>query len=107
MNTELGICCRCGEEIGPPFDRDSDCLCKQCYDDTHKVRPRHHTLWGSRWLKTPSEREDAAIRQEKIDERIDKEMRIEKIKEAMRQKAKSKFDDGKSQISNSVKSSAE
>ena len=77
MNTEYGKCCRCGEEIGPPYDRETDWLCKQCYDDTHKVRRRRTPRWGGRWLDTPYGREQAQKEQEEIDERIDREMRDE------------------------------
>jgi len=88
MLNEFGICCRCGGEIGPPFDRQTDWLCKQCYDDTHKVRRHPAVRWGNERLITPYERERSLEWQKEVDERIDREMK-------------------ESQIGNSAKSSAE
>ncbi|MFH1231170.1 MAG: hypothetical protein V1709_06695 [Planctomycetota bacterium] len=33
MLNEFGKCWFCGEKVGPPYDREDDSLCKQCFDD--------------------------------------------------------------------------
>ena len=76
MQTEIGICCRCGDEIGPPFDRLTDWLCKHCYDATHKPpRLRANPRKGNERLLTPYKRDKSLEWQEKIDEKIDEEIK--------------------------------
>lgn len=74
MVSEFGKCCRCGEEIGPPYDRECDWLCKQCYDETRsKGGYRHNPRMNNEPIRTADEREQDDKWQNKIIERIDRE----------------------------------
>jgi len=75
-NSEFGKCDRCGGEIGPPFDRETDCLCKNCYDKTH--RDRRHPLpssirMGDEWLLDASQWQESRQWTDDIIDKIDRE----------------------------------
>jgi len=71
MLNEFGKCWFCGEEVGPPYDREDDSLCNQCYDDLNRwfeygeiLRaglPEGMSVYNRDW-------------QDKTDERLDEEM---------------------------------
>lgn len=70
---ELGRCCKCGEEIGPPFDRETDFLCKQCYDETRsKGGYRHNPRMNNEPIRTAEEHEQNKKWQDEIIERVDR-----------------------------------
>ena len=73
MQNEYGKCCKCGEEIGPPFDRENDWLCKQCYDESHRGRRRPNPRMGNQRIPTHDERQQWNKWQDEIDERLDRE----------------------------------
>lgn len=70
---EYGKCVVCGEEVSPPFDREADWLCKQCYDRTHRRPALPNPRMGTRRLTTPYEREQTIKWINEIDERLDNE----------------------------------
>ncbi|MBI5778902.1 MAG: hypothetical protein HZA49_05545 [Planctomycetes bacterium] len=76
MENEFGKCDICGGEIGPPFDRETDCLCKHCYDKTH--RDRRHPLpssirMGDEWLLDASQWQESRQWTDDIIDKIDRE----------------------------------
>ena len=74
MENELGKCCRCGEEIGPPFDRETDWLCKHCYDKTRpKGSFRYNPRMNDEPIRTAEEREQEQKWQDRIIDKVDRE----------------------------------
>ena len=73
MLDELGKCCKCGEEIGPPFDRETDFLCKQCYDETRsRGGYRPNPSMNNEPIRTAEEREQEEKWKDGIIDRIDR-----------------------------------